>query len=259
MKMESLSASRIKTYKQCPMKYFAQYDLCLPEPPPHPLTLMGSAIHRMFENATHARKAHKVCEGVVPVERQDPLFHKAEAMKEFAVDPSLESLVDELTANALRWGYFRNIEQTKGCELGFEFLLTDGTPVKGFIDRLDVFIPNAEVIDLKTQKNAFSADELTNNWQAKIYNCGSRVLYPEVLGDITVSFWVLRHMVQKIKMTMEDTETTRVELQNIADEIRDCDKPECNPSGLCPFCVYCEQCPASKSSIRSRKKVYKKG
>ena len=54
MKVEHLSASRIDTYYQCQLKYHAIYDLGL-KGDTHPLTVMGSAVHWMFESATNTR------------------------------------------------------------------------------------------------------------------------------------------------------------------------------------------------------------
>lgn len=247
MKVEALSASRIKTYQQCAMRYYAQYELKLPEDTPHPLTRMGSCIHRMFENATNARTAGNL-------EGYDPLTYKAAAMKEYDVDPSLESLVDELTKNAIQWGYFRNIARTVGCEVEFKFTLESGVPVRGFIDRLDLNVPEADIIDLKTQKNAFEGDELTNNWQARIYNAAVRKLYPDVKGIVTVSFWVLRHMVQKVHLTADDATQVLVDMDKVVKEIEACSEPQGSPSGLCGYCLYEDQCPTINQSVRTRMK-----
>ena len=41
MKVDHISASGIKTFEQCQMKYWATYIEKMPEPPPHPNTVMG--------------------------------------------------------------------------------------------------------------------------------------------------------------------------------------------------------------------------
>ncbi len=41
MKLEHLSASRIKTFKKCTLEYHAVYELGVKEGDPHPLTIMG--------------------------------------------------------------------------------------------------------------------------------------------------------------------------------------------------------------------------
>ena len=70
MKLEHISASRIKTYVQCPLKYWALYEEELEEVE-HPLTVVGSCLHKMFEVATKARMA-----GDRRVRLQDPMALK---------------------------------------------------------------------------------------------------------------------------------------------------------------------------------------
>jgi putative RecB family exonuclease len=253
MKVDNISASGIKTYKQCPLKYYAVYDLELPKPPPHPNTVMGSALHSMMEMATKQR----IQKGSDPA-RHDPMFWKQTAITTHKVEPHLHTLIDELVANAVRWGYFRNIHRTVGCEVAIDFHLPDGTPVTGFIDRLDLMLPDVDIIDLKTQKNDFEQDELDDNWQARIYNIGARRIRSEITGKATVSFWVLRHQVQRVTLTSKDAENDIGRIAKVVDEIRACKDPEGKPSGLCPWCPYDKQCPVKNSTARERFRKVKK-
>jgi len=251
MIVDHVSASLLKTYEQCPLKYWATYVEKMAEPPPHPSTLLGTSIHEIMEAATRQR----MMVDSDPV-RHDPMFWKDTAALKNKVDSDLLGTIDELVGNAIRWGYFRNISHTVGCEVKIEFPLPDGTMVTGFIDRLDLYSPDADIIDLKTQKNAFEPNELADNWQARIYNIGARKLYPEITGKAKVSFWVLRHQVQRVILTADDAES---DVRRIADkvaEIRTCQNPEGRPSGLCPWCPYDKECPAKNGSARDRfKKV----
>lgn len=245
MKLEHLSASRIKTFYQCPLKYWAIYEKGMEETP-HPLTNMGSAEHKMLELATRARMA-----GERRVRMHDPLVFRDAAMRKFKVEAQYASLLDELTGNAIKWGYFRNLSRTAGCEIRFSFALEDGTDVTGFIDRLDLMPPEADIIDIKTQKSQFSAEELRDNWQARIYNMAVRRKYPAVVGKVSVSFWVLRHMVQKTWLGPHDAEADGRRLVEVAREIRACTDPQGKPSGLCPYCPY-KDCPVSKQGLKAR-------
>jgi len=247
MKVDHISASGIKTYKQCPLKYYAVYDLALPEPPPHPNTVMGSAVHDIMEEATNYRMKPDS-----DPKFHDPMYWKQAAIEKNRVETHLIPVIDELVGNAVRWGYFRNIRRTVGCEIKIGFALPDDTKVTGYIDRLDVMIPDMDIIDLKTQKNAFEPEELEDNWQARIYNIGARKLKPEITGKATVSFWVLRHQVQRVILTADDAEKDYHRIAKVVNEIRACKDPEGKPSGLCPWCPYDKQCPAKNSSARER-------
>lgn len=148
MKLEHLSASRIKTFEQCPLKYHAKYELKLPEVV-HPLTTMGKAIHVAFEKMT---VSFQECE------KLDGGFLE-NALVDFQVESDLHELARQLVQNALDWGYFRKIALTVGVEMEFNEILPSGVKTNGFIDRLDLDRKEADVIDIKTQKNSFSSDD----------------------------------------------------------------------------------------------------
>jgi CRISPR/Cas system-associated exonuclease Cas4 (RecB family) len=241
MKCEHLSATSLKTFELCPMKYRVTYDFGF-ESPPGPEAMMGKAVHKVLENTTNNFMAGK--ESV-----HDDLIRDA-CKSEGCPDRRFD--VDWFVTTALAWGYLRKADRCVGCELRFEFKCGD-TPVVGYIDRLDLFPPEAEIIDIKTQKNAFKDEELATDWQARVYNLAVRSMYPEIIGPIKVSFWVLRHQVQKIIKTANNAKDDMNRLSEIIGKIRDCDEPECRPSALCPWCSYYGQCADAKKSIRSRK------
>ena len=252
MNFDRLSASAIKMYLQCPYQFHLKYHMMLPElAAPHPLTLMGSAVHHMFEKAT---KAYLTKQGST-----NPMDYKAEACKEYHVEEHLLTLIDQLVANAIAWGYFRNIDKTAGCELDLNFKLSDGTAVKGIVDRLDLYDDTADIIDLKTQQNLFTAEELLDNWQAKIYNIAVRKTYSQVVNKLNVSFWVIRHQVQKVIMSVEDAVRDEAQLLNIAMEIRSCVEPKPKPSALCKWCQWSGHCPMAGANVKTKLQNKMKG
>jgi RecB family exonuclease len=249
MKLHHLSASRIKTFEQCPLKYHAIYDLEIPDGPPHPLTVMGSAVHKVFEDGVGAimeGKSYSFTEQVAPV------------CAEMGVTAQNTKLARELVDNCLAWGYLRNVSNCVGVEVRFDLELPDGTKVVGFIDRLDVKDGKADVIDLKTQKRAFDDAHLSSEWQSVVYNWVTRQIRPDVHGDLSMSYWVLRHHVQRCWMSEGDAKDGECRLMKVADEIRSCDDPQPKTSALCQFCPYQSQCTASTEGVKSRfKRRYK--
>jgi len=248
---DHISASSIKTYEQCPLKFYVEKVLKIPEGPVHELTKMGKACHGMLENAVNSYKSQAEC----GTELMNPMFWKKEMMSKHEVPNSLSPLVDELICNANDWGYFRNVSKTFACELKIEFPLPNGINVVGYIDRLDVMFPDADILDIKTQKREFTDKELNHNWQAMIYNIGSRKLLPELTGTAKVSFWVLRHRVQRICLTAEDAKKDLQELTEKVDEILACpDNPIGRPSGLCPWCPNYANCSSKDMGAKQRMK-----
>jgi putative RecB family exonuclease len=242
MKLDHLSPSRIETFEKCPLEYFAKYDLKIEEKEVHPLTTMGSAVHKGFEDGFRAL----LDGGPVP---DFPNLVEG-VCGEMGVTPSNTKLGVELTNNALKWGYLYNADKCVGVEIEFYLDLPDGTKVKGIIDRLD-FGRFTDVIDLKTQKREIEDAKLATRWQSRVYNWAVRKMYPEKAEeDIRFSYWVLRHRVQRCWMTQEDAKNTEQALVEMAEKIRSCNDPEPRPSALCPWCLYRDKCPVSGSIVK---------
>jgi len=242
LKVEHLSASRIKTYEQCPLKYYAIYDLKLPEPPPHPLTLMGKAVHWVMEVGV-VRMMNGEC--VNFLELVGP------ACEKFKVAPENRELALDLVGNAIAWGGVRRVDSTMGCEVEFDIELEDGTKVKGFMDRVDSMAGGLDVLDWKTGKRPFDDGRLREEWQSRVYNVAARELY-SCTGSVCLSYWALRHRVQRVQMTEADAREDRKLLMKVADEIRSCEDPEGRPSGLCPWCPYEKDCPDRGNGVKRR-------
>jgi putative RecB family exonuclease len=237
-----LSPSRIETFDQCQLKYHAIYEEKLPEGPPHPLTVMGGAVHKAGELGVQ-----QVMDGQAVY--WGGLVRKACAS--YGVSKPNMELAQQLMQNAIDWGYLRNVEHCKGLELAFYEELPDGTKVKGIVDRLDILPKFTDIIDLKTQQRAFDEATLSQKWQTVVYNWAVRKRW-EVQGDVRLSYWVLRHRVQRCWMTKEDAKNGQDMMMVKANEIRRCDNPQPSPSPLCQWCPKQPTCPASKEGVKDR-------
>ncbi len=247
MKLVHLSASRINTFEQCELKYHAKYERELPEPPPHPNTILGNALHEMFEKATISRMRG------APEAMRQPVYYMGAAFEKYQVKLGATEVAVKLIGDAIQWGYFRNVSRTVDCELSFNFELPDGTPVTGIIDRLDVWDDTADVIDLKTGAHMDSDDKLERSWQGRIYNIAVRRKH--AIGDgLTVSFWFLRHQVKKLWLTEHDAERDEQRLMEVAKTIRACSDPKPTSSGLCKWCPLYGECPAARQNAKARLK-----
>lgn len=235
MKLTNLSASRIKIFKECPLKYKAIYEKGL-KSPEHPAGTMGKALHSAAENGIK-----KYMSG------NDVNFQNEvkESCKKYNLNKDYTIKAIELMDNALKWDYLLNIAFCKGIEIKFDCYLSDNTCVKGYIDRIDIFKDSADIIDLKTQKYAFKQDELKSQWQSLIYNWAARKLYLEITGDVKISYWVLRHKIQSCYMTSEDAKYGHNKLLQVANEIRSCKNPKPKMSPLCQWCPIYKNCEAT--------------
>jgi RecB family exonuclease len=245
MQLEHLSASRIETFEQCEMKYHAHYELGL-RIAPHPLAVMGSAVHVTAEQVSNEMRDNRQ----VPFDEQKALLLSTCAM--LGVEHAQLQTAVNLYENLVQWGYYREIGKSIGIELEHDGVLPDGTKYVAKIDRLDDYGDWLDIIDIKTQQQQFEQDELLRRWQSRIYDlaviemCGNRK------GRNRVSYWVVRHMVQRTMIEKDEHLGTKLDMMKVADRIRNCNAPRTTVSALCPWCPYYSQCEDAKGSVRSR-------
>lgn len=227
------SASSLKMFKQCKLSWYAAKVLEIPQPPPHPLTLVGSAVHKAFEDS---------------MEDHDAMAKVKTSCEEYGLeDPELIGRVEELTKVCEDWGWWSGVDTLDKCisEQKFSVEAEEGINLLGFIDRLDIRGQSATILDIKTQAKKFSRDELRNNLQASFYNIGARSLY-DIKGPIRVEFWVLRHEIQTVTKTEADAR------RDLAEIIKYCKQanqyaaegpPSASSGSHCRWCAYMQECP----------------
>ncbi|WP_442970058.1 RecB family exonuclease [Rhodococcus sp. AW25M09] len=169
----ALSPSRAGDFKQCPLLYRFRAVDRIPEVSTE-AQVKGTVVHAALE-ALYALPA----QDRVPTTARDlvdPAWERVVAQA-----PDLESLVpaDEQAAfldraRALVEGYYELEDPThfdpESCEQRVEVDLEDGTPLRGFIDRIDV-APNGmiRVVDYKTGRAPREFTESKALFQMKFY------------------------------------------------------------------------------------------
>lgn len=233
MNCKSISASLLGTFEQCELKYHAIYDLGIREEKEekHPAARVGSAVHSVLEKIIQDKKVpniQKICE------------------KEL-VEPDDIKKVKQFVKNAVNTGYLYNLENVVDVEYYFKLTnIVEGIPVKGFIDRLDIDGDKALVIDIKTNRKAYTQKELKNNWQAKIYTIAVRKRFPQV-KEVDTIFWFVQPKERKIITIMpEQSEKDEKELVKIYNKICKINKPKPKKNSFCKWCLYKEECPLFK-------------
>ncbi|HTF08115.1 MAG TPA: RecB family exonuclease [Asanoa sp.] len=172
----ALSPSRASDFKQCPLLYRFRAIDRLPEPA-STAQVRGSVVHAALEQLYALPAASRGPETAMTL--VDPAWDRVMAERpEFAAEfaPELRTeLLDE--ARKLLSGYYRLEDPTRfdpqSCEQRVEVELSDGTLLRGFVDRIDV-APTGEmrVVDYKTGKAPPAARELAEAkamFQMKFY------------------------------------------------------------------------------------------
>jgi len=172
----ALSPSRASDFKQCPLLYRFRAIDRLPEPS-STAQVRGSVVHAALEQLYALPAGERGRDTAMTL--VDPAWERVvEGQPELAaeIEPALRAeLLDE--ARALLSGYYRLEDPTRfdpqSCEQRVEVELSDGTLLRGFVDRIDV-APTGElrVVDYKTGKappEARALAEFKAMFQMKFY------------------------------------------------------------------------------------------
>jgi len=237
-----LSASAVKTYEQCPRKYFFNYIERAPKKEWAHFDL-GNLCHRALEFFHEANMKKKI-------DKKDwnklmgKCFGRArKGYPKLTDDLLLEA--KELLTDYLAMLKKNGLPNVKGVETSFNFNITDRILVRGFLDRLDVMKDGRfHILDYKTTKNVQYLDE----FQLLVYGLWLKREYPDI-KSFRGSYLLLRHesKLKSYDFTIEDVEKIEKELISYAERIRDDDVWTPIPTRLCNWCDFKDICPAQKA------------
>jgi len=172
----ALSPSRASDFKQCPLLYRFRAIDRLPEPTSE-AQLRGSLVHTALETLYALPAAERLPHRAISL--LEPAWDRV-----LAAEPELAGSISTdrraallAEAQALLSGYYRLEDPTRfdpqGCEQRVEVELSDGTLLRGFIDRIDVAATGElRVVDYKTGKappEARALAEFKAMFQMKFY------------------------------------------------------------------------------------------
>jgi len=242
LELIKLSASAVKSYEQCPRKYFFNYIQKAPKKQWDHFDL-GNLCHKTLEifhevyirEGTKKRSLGKIMSYAFSVARQD-FKHVTDQMLAEAKD---------MLADYLKAVKKNGMPVVKGVEASFKFNITDDILIRGFVDRLDILKDGRfRIIDYKTTKNVKYLDD----FQLLIYGIWLKEEYPHVEA-FKGAYVLLRHgsKLKEYDFNMEDVERVKKELIEYAQKIRDEDQWTPIPTMLCNWCDFKEICPAQQA------------
>lgn len=237
-----LSASAVKTYEQCPKKYFYTY--------------IEKVKRKEWDHFDLGNLCHKALE----------IFHKV-YMEEGTNKGSLAKLmgrsfklareeyshVDDIMlaeAKELCAGYLQRMKTdgmplVKGVETSFNFNINENIKVRGFIDRVDYMKDGRfHIVDYKTTKSVKYLDE----FQLLVYGLWLKDKYPDV-ESFKGSYVLLRHgsKMKEYEFNSKDIERVEKQLIGYADKIRTENTWTPIPTVLCNWCDFKDICPTQKT------------
>lgn len=165
----NLSASKIQTLNRCSWTYHCKYLLKLPEGT-NSGQLRGGICHEILE-LLQAKKHKKLRVSTLEhyvITEKNPIFRLARAkVKKHNLAPDDLEMITEMLLVGLKHDPFDE-KRLKGVELT-STLEGETYKLKGILDKVYESPEGFEVIDYKSSKKKFSAEELKNNIQALIY------------------------------------------------------------------------------------------
>lgn len=243
-KILKLSASSIKTYDQCPKKYYYQYIEKLDRKQWDHFSI-GNLCHKTLE------LFHKIYmeEGLKKKKSLSNLMSHAfsEARKNFPnlrgelLKDSKQMILDYLTSIKAS----KEMPMVKGVETSFEFSLCDNVIIRGILDRIDILKDGTfNIVDYKTNKNPKYLD----SFQLLIYGVWLKEKYPEI-ESFKATFILLKHASSKreFEFNTEDLNSTRKKLIKFAEKIGNDNEWITIPNHLCNWCDFKNVCSASKA------------
>ena len=176
------SASSIKLFLSCSLKYYYTKHLKIPEKT-NDGALQGSAAHAVLEcllKPRHKKKfdiisKHKTIKKCKVTKRYIRQYIKKVGLPKESFDR-----IDKFIVTGVNFDFFCKNGQIVGVEIPFEIgSEEDGYFLRGFIDKLVVYKDWHRIIDFKSSKKLFSGKDLEENLQGFIYALAVKKMYPE--------------------------------------------------------------------------------
>ena len=204
MPIETLSYSKTKSFTSCSALYYYTY-LYEPRLPRSENTgaLLGGVVHEVAEVLGNLNRRHRplvnkivsIGEVTKPIRR---LFEIKLKKVNILSEENLEKCIKYLICYLKHDFWFDGADFLLPPEYEFN-IKTDTLWIKGFLDRAAIYkdvsgIYYTKILDLKTQKNLFTEDELNNSVQGLSYLMAVKDKYPQIdLLKSTVEFIMVAH------------------------------------------------------------------
>jgi RecB family exonuclease len=248
MRKRPLSASSIKTYLQCVLKYYYRYEDKKPRFGKTAPLAFGIAVHEALE-FMHGEVAKT---GVSP---DTEMYERVLGVfMESATKNNLDDLALFEEGRNMLISRLDNIdpeEKVVGLELKFELETPNGTPFLGSIDKLIELDPETVVIiDYKTSRTALTQEEADTDIQLSMYDLAVSMMYPQyktiisALDYLRLSDVVTHRTPEQRKMFVSFLDAV---YKNIVETEKG--DVEANINAFCPWCDARSFCPDYKALV----------
>jgi putative RecB family exonuclease len=235
-----LSASSVKTYEQCPRKYYYTYINKQPTKEWDHFDL-GNICHKTLEIFHDIYMQEGAKKGSLS-KLMGYSFKKAAAEYTKILGPAMMAEAKELLAEYLKT-ISKSMPTVKSVEADFSFNISDKVLIRGYVDRLDIMKDaRYHIVDYKTTKNARYLDP----FQLKLYGIWLKEQVDPSVNSFKASYVLLRHKskLKEYEFNIEDINKTKEELLVYAEKISTENTWMPIPTRLCDWCDFKAICPA---------------
>lgn len=246
---EYVSVSRLKTFEQCPQKFWFEYVAEYPRGE-NAAADFGVFLHAVLEGV-YAWVVAEEFQGIIPEAKVTEIF-RAEWEISKLIDPALYAEGIKLIRAYFDQHPDVDCWDILGIELPFDIEI-EGRRVKGFIDRVDrVDHETIEIIDYKSNRQMFEREELEIDTQVSVYAIAIPQMFPWA-KNIRFRFDMLRHgKAQFAQRTQEELEIAASYIASTANrtEIEAREWPA-KLGFLCNYCSHRQRCNEYQAAITS--------
>ncbi len=232
----TLSASSVKTYKECPLKFKFNKILSVPTKGKTYFDL-GSSVHKVAELVTKKQK-----EGEEPTEKLAFDILEKEWNSNVYETKTKEKqdyeLAKKMVLTFLDWAK-NNPNKPIDVEKNFKITIGD-IPFYGFIDRIEV-TPEGEyeVIDFKTGHDYENKKSIREDFQMNIYALGVEKIYGKLPKKASL-FYIKKEKVIQYEIDAKQVESVKSVIEEKVQQIL---KEEFEPTPAYKTCNWCDYQP----------------
>jgi putative RecB family exonuclease len=248
MRERPLSASSVKTFLQCALKYYFQYEDKKPGVAGGEHLAFGTALHAALE------EMHRIVSETGKPPTQETYDHVINVFMNSAVKDKMKSQSLYAEGKDILMPRLDGVDPTEkilGLELGFELKTPAGTPFKGSIDKLIELDPTtAVIIDYKSSRMALTQEEADEDIQLSMYDLAVSMMFPQYT-NIICAFDYLRLGEVVTHRSPEQRALFVKFLDNVYGEICAMQKEDVKPT-LNTFCGWCDfksYCPSYEKMV----------
>jgi putative RecB family exonuclease len=237
-----LSASSIKTYTQCPKKYYFNY-IEHAEKKHWDHFDLGNLCHKTLEifhqtyinEGTSKKDLNQLMGDAFASARED------NENKNQAIIIEAKKLLSDYLAVIKQYG----MPIVKNVEKPFDIELNNNVVIRGVIDRIDITKDGRfHIVDYKTTKNTQYIDD----FQLSVYGIWLLKMYPDI-KNFRASYILLRHKsaLKSYDFNVDDIEKCKKSILTYADTISNENEWVPIPTRLCNWCDFKDICPTQKA------------